>query len=222
MNLRGKFITFEGGEGSGKTTALRELGSYLDSQSISYMITREPGGIEISEKIRGIILDTQHTAMDARTEALLYAAARRQHLVEKVKPALDAGVIVLCDRFVDSSLAYQGYARGLGMDEVWNINQFAIDSLMPEMTFYLDVDPQVGLSRIAASQEREVNRLDLEKIEFHHKVREAYQLLAEQYPCRIITINAEQTSIEVVNQLIFEMEKRVLKDIRASLSNNIV
>jgi dTMP kinase len=222
MNQKGKFISFEGGEGSGKTTGVRQISSYLESRSIAYILTREPGGIEISEKIRDIILDTKHTAMDARTEALLYAAARRQHLVEKVKPALDAGLIVLCDRFVDSSLAYQGYARGLGIDEIWNINQFAIDSLMPEVTFYLDIDPVVGLSRIAASQEREVNRLDLEAIEFHHKVREGYHIIAKQNPHRIMTINAEQTPSEVVNDIICELEKGILKEFTDSLSNNTV
>ncbi|WP_438348332.1 dTMP kinase [Paenibacillus sp. FA6] len=221
MNIRGKFITFEGGEGSGKTTVLGELSSYLESRSIPYILTREPGGIEISERIRDVILDTEHTAMDARTEALLYAAARRQHLVEKVKPALDAGKVVLCDRFVDSSLAYQGYARGLGMDEVWSINQFAIDSLMPDVTFYLDVDPEVGLARIAASKEREVNRLDLEKMEFHYKVREGYHIIAKQNPHRIITIDAKQTPTQVVNELIYEMEKGILKEFAGSLSNNI-
>jgi dTMP kinase len=222
MNQKGKFISFEGGEGSGKTTLLRQISSYLESRSIAYILTREPGGIEISEKIREIILDTKHTDMDARTEALLYAAARRQHLVEKVKPALDAGQIVLCDRFVDSSLAYQGYARGLGIDEIWNINQFAIESLMPEVTFYLDIDPVVGLSRIAASQEREVNRLDLEAIEFHHKVREGYHIIAKQNPHRIMTINAEQTPNQVVNDIICELEKGILKGFTDSLSNNTV
>ncbi len=219
MNIKGKFITFEGGEGSGKTTILSRLSSYFESHSLPYILTREPGGIRISEKIRNVILDTRHTEMDARTEALLYAAARRQHLVEKVRPALEAGTIVLCDRFVDSSLAYQGYARGLGMDEVWSINQFAIESLMPDVTFYLDIDPEVGLSRIAASEEREVNRLDMEKIEFHHKVREGYHIIAAKNPERVIMINAEQSLSQVENDIIREMEKGILKGFGASLSN---
>lgn len=219
MNLKGKFITFEGGDGSGKTTVLSQLSTYFESRSIPHMFTREPGGIEISEKIRDVILDTKHTKMDARTEALLYAAARRQHLVEKVGPALDEGIMVICDRFVDSSLAYQGYARGLGMDEVWSINQFAIETLMPDVTFYLDVNPEVGLSRIAASQEREVNRLDMENIEFHHKVREGYHIIAAQYPERVIMINAEQSLIQVKNDIISEMENGILKGFNEPLSN---
>lgn len=219
MNLKGKFITLEGGEGSGKTTVLSQLSTYFESRSLPHILTREPGGIEIAEKIRDVILDTKHTKMDARTEALLYAAARRQHLVEKVRPALDAGTLVLCDRFVDSSLAYQGYARGLGIDEVWSINQFAIESLMPDVTFYLDINPEMGLSRIAASQEREVNRLDLEKVDFHHKVREGYHIIAAKYPERIVMINAEQSPSQVENDIIREMEVGILKGFRGSLSN---
>ncbi|MHA0857588.1 dTMP kinase [Paenibacillus sp. CMAA1364] len=220
--MRGKFISFEGGEGAGKTTVLKEISLYLENQAIPYMLTREPGGIEISERIRDVILDTKHTAMDARTEALLYAAARRQHLVEKVKPALDAGKVVLCDRFVDSSLAYQGYARGLGMEEVWRINQFAIDAMMPDLTFYLDVDPAVGLARIEASQEREVNRLDLEKMEFHCKVREGYQMIAKQNQHRVVTVDAEQMPMKVVSDIINKMNNGILKGIQGSLSNNTV
>ena len=146
---KGLFITFEGGEGSGKTTVIQTVAEQLTKQGYKVLVTREPGGIPIAEKIRGVILDKAHTEMDSRTEALLYAAARRQHLVEKVSPALDTGHIVLCDRFIDSSLAYQGIARGLGIEEVWAINQFAIGEFMPELTLYLDVSPEVGVERIA-------------------------------------------------------------------------
>ncbi|MGF7049676.1 dTMP kinase [Paenibacillus sp. DS2015] len=211
--VRGKFITLEGGEGSGKTTVISRLSAYLDRRSLTHLLTREPGGIEISEKIRDIILDPHNTAMDARTEALLYAAARRQHLVEKVEPALKAGNIVLCDRFVDSSLVYQGYARGLGIEEVWNMNQFAIDSLLPDVTFYLDIEPELGLSRIAASMEREVNRLDLEGLAFHHKVREGYRKLVELYSDRMIVIDASQTPEQIEKDIIQAMEKGILKDL---------
>lgn len=211
MNVRGKFITLEGGEGSGKTTVISRLSSYLERRSITHLLTREPGGIEISEKIRDIILDPLNTAMDARTEALLYAASRRQHLVEKVEPALNAGNIVLCDRFVDSSLVYQGYARGLGIEEVWSINQFAIGSLLPDVTFYLDIEPEVGLSRIDASKEREVNRLDLESLTFHYKVREGYRKLVELYPERIIVIDASQKPEMIENDIIQAMENGILK-----------
>lgn len=156
------------------------------------MRTREPGGIEIAEQIRNIILNPSHTKMDGRTEALLYAAARRQHLVEKVIPALEEGKIVLCDRFVDSSLAYQGYARGLGIDEVWLINQFAIQNRMPDLTLFLDLPPERGLERITNNGDREQNRLDLEALSFHKKVYEAYMMLMEQFPERIKRVNADQ------------------------------
>src|SRR3954470_4722817 len=132
----GIFITFEGPDGAGKSTIIDLVANRLGD----VLLTREPGGIDIAEQIRAVILDRENTAMDPRTEALLYAAARRQHLIEKVKPALDEGKIVLCDRFVDSSLAYQGYARGLGIDEVLTINQFAIEQMMPHLTIYFDIE----------------------------------------------------------------------------------
>ncbi len=190
---KGIFITFEGPEGAGKTTIIQMLSEQLENS----ILTREPGGIDIAEQIRKVILAKENTAMDARTEALLYAAARRQHLVEKVKPALKEGKIVLCDRFVDSSLAYQGYARGLGVDEVLGINQFAIEDMMPELTLYFDIEPELGLKRIRKNNEREINRLDLEALEFHHKVREGYLLLMERFPERIIKVDASKSLEEV-------------------------
>jgi dTMP kinase len=197
----GKFITFEGPEGAGKTTVINLLRAELELLGYEVLQTREPGGIEIAEKIRNVILDKGHTAMDPRTEALLYAAARRQHLVEKVNPALNEGKIVLCDRFVDSSLAYQGYARGLGMDDVYSINQFAIEERMPELTLYFDIDPEVGLNRINLHEQREVNRLDLEDIQFHHKVREGYEILLTRFPNRIRKINASLSLEEVLSEV---------------------
>ncbi|CAM4510771.1 dTMP kinase [Paenibacillus xylanexedens] len=212
MQGRGKFITLEGGEGSGKTTMIGRLGSYFEERGIPYVVTREPGGIEIAEKIRSIILDPLHTAMDARTEALLYAAARSQHLAEKVEPALRAGKAVICDRFVDSSLVYQGYARGLGIENVWAINRFAIGDLMPDVTLYLDIEPEVGLARIDAHDGREVNRLDLENLEFHRKVREGYFLLKEQFPERIRVIDASMKQEDVLAAMILSLETGILKD----------
>ncbi|MBU8908406.1 dTMP kinase [Desertibacillus haloalkaliphilus] len=191
------FITVEGGEGAGKSTIIQKLERDLLERGVEVVTTREPGGIEIAEKIRALILDPEHTAMDARTEALLYAAARRQHLVEKVIPALEQQKVVLCDRFIDSSLAYQGYARGIGVKEIEAINEFAIGSRYPDLTFYFDVDPEVGLARIQANQGREVNRLDLEKKSFHTLVREGYQQLASAYPERIVVINADQSIDDV-------------------------
>ncbi|WP_340005931.1 dTMP kinase [Paenibacillus sp. FSL K6-0276] len=211
MGREGFFITLEGGEGSGKTTVLGRVAAYLQNRSMPYRITREPGGIEIAEKIRSIILDPAHTAMDARTEALLYAASRSQHLAEVVEPALREGLTVLCDRFVDSSLVYQGHARGLGIEEVWSINRFAIGDRMPDLTFYLDVDPEIGLSRIAANQEREVNRLDLESLSFHQKVREGYQLLVEANPDRIVVLDANRPIHMVEKDIVRTLEERVLK-----------
>lgn len=199
---RGIFISFEGGEGAGKTTIIGRLQQELIERNYNVLMTREPGGIPIAEKIRGIILDREHTMMDERTEALLYAAARRQHLVEKVMPALQNGSIVLCDRFIDSSLAYQGVARGLGIEQVWAINEFAIGELMPDLTIYLDVTPSIGLQRIASAQGREINRLDLESDSFHEQVRNGYLMLCEQFPQRIIKINADLDSSEVYKQVI--------------------
>ncbi|TDL60938.1 dTMP kinase [Paenibacillus amylolyticus] len=212
MQGRGKFITLEGGEGSGKTTMIGRIGSYFEERGIPYVVTREPGGIEIAEKIRSIILDPLHTAMDARTEALLYAAARSQHLAEKVEPALRAGKAVICDRFVDSSLVYQGYARGLGIENVWAINRFAIGDLMPDVTLYLDIEPEVGLARIDAHDGREVNRLDLENLEFHRKVREGYFLLKEQFTERIRVIDASMKQEDVLAAMILSLETGILKD----------
>ncbi|MFX3634167.1 MAG: dTMP kinase [Candidatus Pristimantibacillus sp.] len=187
---KGIFITIEGGEGAGKSTLIDRLAHTMKERGQEVTITREPGGIPIAEQIRSVILDRKHTGMEARTEALLYAASRRQHLVEKVVPALQADQIVICDRFIDSSLAYQGYARGLGMDEVWTINRFAVEGTMPDLTVYMDIDPKVGLARIRQSSERELNRLDLEELSFHEKVREGYKLLLDQYPERILQVDA--------------------------------
>lgn len=201
MMMSGSFITLEGGEGAGKTTIANELIQKLSELGIETLYTREPGGIKIAEQIREVILDRENTEMDSRTEALLYAAARRQHLVEKVKPAMDAGKIVLCDRFVDSSIVYQGYARGIGMDEVREINQFAIEGFMPDMTIFFDIKPEDGLARIAANSGREVNRLDLEGLEFHQLVYEGYKIQANLFSERIVTVDATQSIEAVTNEI---------------------
>src|SRR5699024_3094387 len=165
MNVKGYFITLEGGEGAGKTSAIQYISSQLMALGYDVLTTREPGGIQIAEQIREVILDRNNTEMEGRTEALLYAAARRQHLIEKIIPALEQGKIVLCDRFIDSSLAYQGHARGIGMEEVLQINRFAIDGLLPDLTLFFDLPPAIGLQRIAEAR-REQNRLDLETMAF--------------------------------------------------------
>ncbi|WP_414859349.1 dTMP kinase [Paenibacillus haidiansis] len=176
-----------------------EIAQILEERGLPYITTREPGGIRIAESIREIILNPVNTEMDARTEALLYAAARSQHLAEKVEPALAKGITVLCDRFVDSSLVYQGYARGLGIDEVLSINLFAAAGRFPDITLYMDVDPELALSRIAAGQGREINRLDLEGIEFHRKVREGYRIIAGMFPERFHTVDASGSREEVTS-----------------------
>jgi dTMP kinase len=207
----GIFITFEGPDGAGKTTILTMIGEYLEQNGYPVLVTREPGGIPISEQIREVILNTKNTTMDGRTEALLYAAARRQHLVEKVMPAMAEGKIVLCDRFIDSSLAYQGYARGLGIDEVYSINRFAIGELMPDVTFFFDIEPAEGLKRINSSESREVNRLDLEEMQFHEDVREGYLKVIEKWRERFYVIDASKELDKVFNQTKSELLARLIK-----------
>jgi dTMP kinase len=193
------FITLEGPEGSGKTSAAKLIVSELEKRGYQVLFTREPGGTPIAEQIRNVILDKANTHLDARAEALLYAASRRQHLVEKVLPALKEGKIVICDRYIDSSLAYQGGARGLGIEEVLNINLFATENKFPDLTLLFDIDPVLGLERIARNKNREVNRLDLEKLDFHNKVRETFLLLSKTYASRYIVIDASQ-NMEMVGQ----------------------
>lgn len=198
--MKGLFITFEGTEGSGKTTLIDKVENYLNDKGFKVIKTREPGGIKIAEQIRNVILDVNNTKMDKITEALLYAASRRQHLVEKVLPNLEKGYIVICDRFIDSSLAYQGYARGIGIDKVYKINLSATDGILPDYTFYIDVRPEIGLSRIEKNN-REQNRLDLENITFHKNVYEGYKQVEKMFPERFININGEQSIEEVFNDI---------------------
>lgn len=194
---KGIFITFEGPDGSGKTTVSKGVYDKLIANGIDAIYTREPGGIEIAEKIRDIILDPKHTTMDAKTEALLYAASRRQHLVEKVKPALEQGKVVICDRFVDSSLAYQGCGRHLGIDEIWSINNFAIEGFMPVKTIYLDLSAEDGLKRIENREFKD--RLDQETIQFHHDVQEGYKQIVERFKERMLIVDASKDVETVVN-----------------------
>lgn len=207
----GYFFSLEGCEGSGKSTIAKLLAEALTKKGFRAVLTREPGGIEIAEQIRNVILDRKNINMDAKTEALLYAAARRQHLVEKIIPELEKGSIVLCDRYIDSSLTYQGYARGLGIEEVLTINKFAIEDYMPDLTIYLDVSPEVGLARINKDKDREVNRLDVESLQFHTKVQEGYHILLKRYPDRITMIDA-QNDIDIVYR---EVSNKILQFIGA-------
>ncbi|MCU5747061.1 dTMP kinase [Staphylococcus sp. SQ8-PEA] len=189
------FITFEGPEGSGKTTVLQAVAKRLE-KDYNVVLTREPGGVTVGEEIRRILLEGE--AIDNRTEALLFAASRREHLVEKILPALSEGSIVLCDRYIDSSLAYQGYARGIGLDEVRQINEFAINGKYPDLTIYLDISVSTGLERILKNQ-REQNRLDQESINFHEKVVEGYQKIIHNEPNRFNIVNAERSIEDVIN-----------------------
>ncbi len=208
----GKFITFEGGEGAGKTSVISMISSYLTSRGYDVVVSREPGGIHIAEQIRNIILDQHNINMDGRTEALLYAAARRQHLVDKIVPNLEQGKIILCDRFIDSSLAYQGHARGLGIQEVWKINEFAIDGFMPDLTFFLDILPETGLARIHSDKNREINRLDAESAAFHHLVREGYYQTLGLFPERMMLIDAARSLDMIVQEIIAIIHHRLLKE----------
>ena len=205
------FITLEGPEGSGKTTAVDAACKALEEMGYHIVRTREPGGTPIAEQIRNVILDKENTKMDPRTEALLYAASRRQHLVEKVWPALKEGKIVVCDRYLDSSLAYQGGARNLGVDNVLNINLFATENTWPDLTLLFDIKPEIGLARIASNSAREVNRLDLEKLEFHNKVRETFLSLAKQYPERYVIIDASKSREEVAKATLDAILSRLCK-----------
>lgn len=199
--MKGTFISFEGPDGAGKTSVINaiyhDMTSRLGYQKV--LLTREPGGNRISEQIRDVLFDDQNTNMDARTEALLFAAARRQHIVEDIEPALKAGKVVLSDRYIDSSVAYQGGGRHLGTDDIWELNQFAIHGLLPQLTIYLDIDSELGLQRINQYRSDQVNRLDREKLRFHRDVRASYLVLAQRHKERIVVIDASQPLADVIS-----------------------
>lgn len=197
MKQQGLFITFEGTDGSGKTTQIRLLQEWLQQRGYRCVLSREPGGTVISEKIREIILDKSHREMDARAEALLYAAARAQHVAQVIRPALAGGSMVICDRFTDSSIAYQAYGRGLGED-VAAINEFATGGLKPDVTFFLRLSPEMGQRRIEGRQQ---DRIEMEKMEFYRQVCRGYEELERREPKRIIGIEASD-SIEAISAVI--------------------
>jgi dTMP kinase len=184
--MRGKFITFEGCEGAGKSRQITLLADFLKSINIDFIITREPGGTSISEKIRSIILDGKNLDMTDECEALLYAAARAQHLTDTVEPALKAGKLVICDRYIDSSFAYQGYARGLDINFIKNINSFAINKYMPDLTLFLDISPEDSFKRKGGADI--ADRLEMCGMDFHKKVYDGYLELIKEYPKRIKAI----------------------------------
>ena len=204
---KGFLVSLEGPEGAGKTSVLEALIPILEDRGVEVLTTREPGGVLIGEKIREVILDPSHTEMDPKTELLLYIASRRQHLVEKVLPALAAGKLVIMDRFIDSSVAYQGFGRGLDIDAIDWLNEFATDGLKPDLTLYFDIDVEEGLARIAANSDREINRLDMEGLDLHRKVRQGYLSLLEKEADRIVKIDASLPLDQVIantQQLLFD------------------
>ena len=206
--MQGIFISMEGPDGSGKSTQIELLKAYLKKKGYDeIIITREPGGTVISEAIRGIILNKEFSEMSYMTEALLYASARAQLVSQVIKPALEAGKAVISDRFVDSSAVYQGMARGLGVEEVYNINSYAIQGIMPQLTIHMDLPAKVGISR--KKNQAELDRMELETIEFHEKVAEGYRELARRSPDRIKSIDATQ-DIQTIHEIIVKYVEELL------------
>jgi dTMP kinase len=210
--LKGLFITFEGPDGAGKTTQLQRLASFLEQQNVSILKTREPGGTKISDQIRHIILHPEHREMVAETEILLYAASRAQHVREKIKPALEEGKIVLCDRFVDASVAYQGYGLGFGKDVI-QINDFATGGLIPDRTYLIDLPPEEGRARMDSRKNnefgQELDRIEQKELEYHRHVRHGFHQLAQENQ-RILLIDG-QHAIEQIQEIIIKDIKNLLE-----------
>lgn len=199
--MRGKFITFEGPDGSGKTTQVRRLTAYLQKSGFATVTTREPGGTEVAEKIRGILLDPQNQQITDRTEALLYAASRSQHVEELIEPALAEKKIVICDRFTDSTIAYQGFGREQDLSFLEQLNLMATRGLSPDLTFLLDVSPEIGIGRILGSRSAQGDRLEQQSLDFHSRVRQGFCILAEKNPHRIKLISGEQSADQVFREI---------------------
>lgn len=206
--MNGILISLEGPDGAGKTTVLKEILPEIKKMKRDIISTREPGGVRLAEEIRQLILDPKNTEIDSKTEMLLFAAARRLHMQEKMLPALKAGKVVIVDRFIDSSVAYQGYGRELGVEVVDWLNNFATDGLKPDLTLYFDIDTDVALDRIMSNRADEVNRLDLERAEMHRKVRQGYLQMVEKEPQRFVTIDASQSVEKVVSDTIEAIKER--------------
>ncbi|AME09321.1 MULTISPECIES: dTMP kinase [Gemella] len=200
--MKGKFITVEGTDGSGKTTFLQFITKYLVNKGYKVILTREPGGTEFSEKVRELLFDSNNR-IDAKTESLLFCASRRDHIINKIIPYIEKGYIVICDRFVDSSIAYQSYGRGLEKSDIININKYTTDGLEPDLTIYFSVDVKIGLNRTKNRDNN--NRMDLEEFSFYERVKQGYDELSLEYNKRIKTIDAnkpynivEKEALEVV------------------------
>lgn len=204
--MRGKLISFEGCEGSGKSTKLKMLKALLDERGIDYLFTREPGGNPISERIRAVILDVQNEGMTAECEALLYAAARVQLLRDVIEPALSQGKLVVCDRYIDSSLAYQGEARGLGQDFVRKINAYAIENYLPDCTIFLDISPARAFERKHGADEHD--RIEQAGAAFHEKVYQGYLKIAETEPERFLRVDADGTKQETFERVLAALRSK--------------
>lgn len=208
--MKGKFISFEGPDGAGKSTVMKKVLEQLELElKPQYLVTREPGGSKIAEKIRKLILDPENDQMSARTEALLYASSRSQLIQEVIKPALNSGILVFSDRFVDSSLAYQGAGRGLGISEVAAINHFATEGISPDLTLFFDIAPEKGLARIKKVRPDDEDRLEREKLAFHQRVYAGYQEIIKRYPERIVVIKADRPVEEVTEEAIATIKNRL-------------
>lgn len=204
--MRGKFITFEGCDGCGKSTQLKMLSKYLEERGIPHIFTREPGGGKISEAIRNILLNGKNSEMTDECEALLYAAARMQHLADRVEPALAAGKLVVCDRYVDSSLAYQAYARGLSKEFVAGINAKALETYAPDVTIFIDLTPEEAFARKHGADEND--RLEQAGMAFHKRVYEGYRSLLREYPERIVAVDGRQSPQGVFENVLQTLIKR--------------
>ena len=206
MDNRGKFITFEGCDGCGKSTQLRLLSEYLEKEGIAHIFTREPGGGKISEAIREILLNGKNSEMTDACEALLYAAARVQHLSDRVEPALKEGKLVVCDRYVDSSLAYQAYARGLGVDFIGKINAYALEHYLPDVTIFIDLTPEDAFKRKHGADEND--RLEQAGMAFHKRVYEGYKAVEKAYPNRVVAVDGKQTPQQIFAQVLQILKER--------------
>ena len=206
MERLGKFITFEGCEGCGKSTQVRLFNEYLNKENIPHIFTREPGGEKISEEIRRILLDANNAEMTDECEALLYAAARVQHLNDRVGPALAKGELVFCDRYVDSSLAYQAYARGLGTEFVENINAYALKNYLPDVTVFIDLTPEDAFKRKHGADEND--RLEQAGMDFHRRVYAGYKALAERYPERFVCVDGKQSPQEIFDEILQVLKEK--------------
>lgn len=200
MDMAGIFITFEGPDGAGKTTQVKLLERHLRQKGYDVLVTREPGGTPVGEEIRKILLNRNYKDMDAVTEMYLYAASRAQHVRRVIKPALDEGKMVLCDRFVDSSIAYQGFGRGLGMDVVEAVNRYALGGIVPDLTLFLNIRPEDALARGRIRSE-ELDRLESEELEFHRRVYQGFLVLQKKYTERIKEVDATRSVDEVFEQV---------------------